>query len=82
MTMARIIGYRCENLREIIRCSAIHAPLSDDTDSNSLETIPWSVPPVLWGSWLCPADNVNVNVNVEFKVKLHEQVRYMGTLQY
>ena len=27
-------------------------------------------------------DNVNVNVNVEFKVTLHEQVRYRGTLQY
>ena len=26
--------------------------------------------------------NVNVNVNVEFKVTLHEQVRYRGTLQY
>ena len=26
--------------------------------------------------------NVNANVNVEFKVTLHEQVRYMGTLQY
>jgi len=25
---------------------------------------------------------VNVNVNVEFKVTLHEQVRYVGTLQY
>jgi len=26
--------------------------------------------------------NVNVNVSVEFKVTLHEQVRYRGTLQY
>jgi len=26
--------------------------------------------------------NVNVNVNVEFKVTLHEQVRYRGILQY
>jgi len=26
--------------------------------------------------------NVNVSVNVEFKVTLHEQVRYKGTLQY
>ena len=26
--------------------------------------------------------NVNVNVNVEFKVTLHEQDRYRGTLQY
>jgi len=25
---------------------------------------------------------VNVGVNVEFKVTLHEQVRYRGTLQY
>jgi len=25
---------------------------------------------------------VNINVNVEFKVTLHEQVRYSGTLQY
>ena len=25
---------------------------------------------------------VNVSVNVEFKVTLHEQVRYRGTLQY
>jgi len=25
---------------------------------------------------------LNVNVNVEFKVTLHEQVRYRGTLQY
>jgi len=31
-----------------------------------------------------PEDNVSVsvNVNVEFKVTLHEQVRYRGTLQY
>ena len=28
------------------------------------------------------AANVDVNVNVEFKVTLHEQVRYRGTLQY
>jgi len=28
------------------------------------------------------SNNVNVNVNVEFKVTLHEQVRYRGTLQY
>jgi len=27
-------------------------------------------------------DNVNVNVNVEFKVTLHERVRYRDTLQY
>jgi len=26
--------------------------------------------------------NLNVNVNAEFKVTLHEQVRYRGTLQY
>ena len=26
--------------------------------------------------------NVNVNVNVKYKVTLHEQVRYRGTLQY
>jgi len=26
--------------------------------------------------------NVNVSVNVEFKVTLHEQVRYRGILQY
>ena len=26
--------------------------------------------------------NENANVNVEFKVTLHEQVRYGGTLQY
>ena len=26
--------------------------------------------------------SINVNVNVEFKVTLHEQVRYRGTLQY
>jgi len=26
--------------------------------------------------------NVNVNINVEFKVTLHEQVRYRGTLRY
>ena len=26
--------------------------------------------------------SVNRNVNVEFKVTLHEQVRYRGTLQY
>ena len=25
---------------------------------------------------------MNVNVNVEFKVTLHEQIRYRGTLQY
>jgi len=25
---------------------------------------------------------VNVNVSVEFKVTLHEQVRYRGTLEY
>jgi len=31
---------------------------------------------------LAPALNVNVSVNVEFKVTLHEQVRYRGTLQY
>jgi len=28
------------------------------------------------------AVNVNVSVNVEFKVTLHKQVRYRGTLQY
>ena len=32
-------------------------------------------------SWACVV-NVNVSVNVEFKVTLHEQVRYRGTLQY
>ena len=26
--------------------------------------------------------NVSVSVNVEFKVTLHEQIRYRGTLQY
>ena len=26
--------------------------------------------------------SVNVNVSVEFKITLHEQVRYRGTLQY
>jgi len=26
--------------------------------------------------------DVDVNVNVQFKVTLHEQVRYGGTLQY
>jgi len=32
---------------------------------------------------LCSASyNINVDVNVEFKVTLHEQVRYRGTLQY
>ena len=33
-------------------------------------------------SELATAVNVNVSVNVEFKVTLHEQVRYSGTLQY
>jgi len=31
---------------------------------------------------LGPNVDVNVNVSVEFKVTLHEQVRYMGTLPY
>jgi len=30
----------------------------------------------------CARVNVNVIVNVEFKVTLHEQVRYRGALQY
>jgi len=30
----------------------------------------------------CTLAVFNVNVNVEFKVTLHEQVRYRGTLQY
>jgi len=31
---------------------------------------------------LCTNVSVSVSVNVEFKVTLHEQVRYRGTLQY
>jgi len=31
---------------------------------------------------LYEADDDTVNVNVEFKVTLHEQVHYRGTLQY
>jgi len=51
--------------------------------ANFPSLLPWVWYLTFYGTRCIHDDvNVNVNVNVEFKVTLHEQVRYRGTLQY